>query len=107
MAKQTVICTYRVRPDGEDGFVALLRRHWPALHALEVVTDEPALVFRSVGDGPPTFVEIFTWLDEGFARAREHPDVLAIWEPMEKLCEGRGGQPAMEFPHFDQLSLRG
>jgi hypothetical protein len=101
----TVICTYRVRPGGEDAFVELLGRHWPTLHDLGVVTDEPAQVFRSV-DEPPTFVEVFTWADAGFSRARSHPDVLAIWEPMEQLCEARDGRPPTEFPHFDAVSLR-
>jgi hypothetical protein len=106
MAKETVICTYRVRTGAEDPFADLLRRHWPTLRALEVVTDEPAQLFRSVGLGPPAFVEIFTWADGGFARAREHPDVLAIWEPMEQLCEEREGRPAMEFPHFQSLTVQ-
>src|SRR4051812_48662357 len=105
MAKHTVICTYRVQAGADDRFLDLLRRHWPTLHELGVVTDEPAAVYRSVATGPPTFVEIFTWGEEGFARAREHPDVLAIWEPMEQLCEERDGRPAMEFPHFEALAL--
>jgi hypothetical protein len=103
MAKDTVICTYRTRAGEDAAFVELLARHWPTLRDLGVVTDEPALVFRSVGQGPPTFVEIFTWLEDGFGRAREHPDVLAIWEPMEQLCEARGGLPAVEFPHFERV----
>jgi hypothetical protein len=32
-------------------------------------------------------------------RAHEHPEVLAIWEPMDTLCEQRNGKPNMEFPH--------
>jgi hypothetical protein len=103
MANETVICTYRVRAGAEADFSGLVNRHWPTLHGLEVVTDEPAQLFRSVGS-PATFVEIFTWVDGGFSRAREHPDVLAIWEPMEQLCEERDGSPAMEFPHFSSLT---
>ncbi|HMG25860.1 MAG TPA: hypothetical protein VKH36_03510, partial [Acidimicrobiia bacterium] len=95
---------YRVRPDGEADFLELVGRHWPLLHDLGVVTDDPALVFRSVAS-PPTVVEIFTWLYEGFSRASEHPDVLAIWEPMEQLCEERDGRPALEFPHFEPVAL--
>ena len=104
MAKHTVICTYRVKADADDRFLDLLRRHWPTLHELGVVTDEPARLLRRVGDGPPTFVEIFTWAEQGFERAREHPDVLAIWEPMDQLCEARDGRPGMEFPHFEAIS---
>src|ERR1700735_2786920 len=90
MANETVICTYRVRPDDEKRFVELLRRHWSTLHDLGFVTDEDPLVFRAL-DGGPTYVEIFTWVEGGFGRAHEHPDVLAIWEPMEPLLDERVG----------------
>jgi hypothetical protein len=103
----TVICQYRVRSSREGEFLALLRRHWPTLHGLGVVTDEPARAFRGVDEkGRPFFVEIFSWKNEGaFGRAHEHPEVLAIWEPMDGLCEGRDGRPNMEFPHVQPIAL--
>jgi hypothetical protein len=104
MAKETVICTYRVRADAEDRFLGLLGRHWRTLHTLGFVTDQESLVFRSLDDGP-TYVEIFTWVEGGFDQAHEHPDVLAIWEPMEPLLEDRDGHPKWEFPHFERVSL--
>jgi hypothetical protein len=104
MAKETVICTYRVRADAEEPFVALLRRHWRTLHDLEFVTDEKPQAFRSA-EGGVTYVEIFTWVAGGFGVAHEHPDVLAIWEAMDPLLEERGGQPKWEFPHFEPVSL--
>jgi hypothetical protein len=103
MANETVLCTYRVRANDEDRFKELLARHWSTLHSLGFVTDEEALVFRSL-TSPPTYVEIFTWVEGGFGQAHEHPDVLAIWEPMEPLLEERGGQPRWEFPHYERLS---
>lgn len=104
MANETVICTYRVRPDVEEEFRELLTRHWATLHELGLVTDEESLVFRSV-DAPPTYVEVFTWVEGGFDRAHVHPDVLAIWEPMDPLLEERDGLPKWEFPHFEQVGL--
>lgn len=98
MAKETVICTYRVRAGEEDAFRDLLREHWRTLRALEFVTDDAPSVFRAVDE--PTFVEIFTWVEGGFARAHEHPDVLRIWERMDPLLEDRNGRPKWEFPHF-------
>ena len=98
MAKETVICTYRVRSDKEHEFRALLSSHWDTLHELGFVTDERATAFRSLDE--PTYVEIFTWVEGGFGRAHEHPDVLAIWEQMDPLLEERGGRPKWEFPHF-------
>ena len=106
MPKETVICTYRVRADAEDRFLGLLSRHWRTLRDLGFVTDEKSLVFRSI-EGGVTYVEIFTWVEGGFERAHEHPDVLAIWEPMDPLLEARDGQPKWEFPHFEPVALPG
>jgi hypothetical protein len=104
MPNEVVICTYRVRAADEDRFVDLLSRHWRTLHELGFVTDEPAQVFRGVDDGL-TYVEIFSWVAGGFDQAHEHPDVLAVWEPMEPLLEDRAGRPRWEFPHFECVSL--
>ncbi|MGH8980082.1 MAG: hypothetical protein ACRDWE_03530 [Acidimicrobiales bacterium] len=104
MANQTVICTYRVRSDTEDKFVALLRSHWGTLRRLELVTGEQSLAFRSLDD-PPTYVEIFTWVEGGFDHAHEHPDVLEIWEAMDPLLEERGTLEKWEFPHFSPVAV--
>lgn len=104
MTNQTVICTYRVRPEAEDEFVKLLARHWDTLHDLGFVTDEESVVFRQL-NGRPTYVEIFTWVAGGFERAHEHPDVLAIWEPMDPLLEERDGRLKWEFPHYERVRL--
>src|SRR5215472_14418484 len=104
MAKETVLCTYRVRAGDEPAFKKLLAAHWKTLHSLGFVTDDEALVLRSVGD-PPTYVEVFSWVEGGFAQAHEHPDVLAIWEPMEPLLEERDGRPRWEFPHYERVNL--
>ena len=104
MAKETVICTYRVRASSEERFLELLGRHWGRLHDLGFVTDDESLVFRGT-DGGLTYVEIFTWVEGGFGQAHEHPDVLAIWEPMDPLLEDRDGHPKWEFPHFERVTL--
>jgi hypothetical protein len=105
VAEQTVICTYRVKRGNEAAFLDLLERHWPTLHELGFVTDEPARVLRQLGSTEPTLLEIFTWRDGGFQRAHEHPRVLAIWEPMEPLCEARDGAASMDFPHYEPIEL--
>jgi hypothetical protein len=99
MAKETVICTYRVRAAAEDQFRELLGEHWRMLHELGFVTDDRSTVLREV-DEEPTYVEIFSWVDGGFARAHEHPDVLMLWERMDPLLEDRAGRPKWEFPHY-------
>jgi hypothetical protein len=103
MANETVICTYRVRSDAEDDFRRLLGRHWQTLHELGFVTEAAPVILRHPDE--PTYLEIFTWVEGGFARAHQHPDVLAIWEPMEPLLEERDGRPKWEFPHFLPVTL--
>ena len=99
MAKETVICTYRVRAAAEEQFRELLGEHWSTLRELGFVTGDRSTVLREV-DEEPTYVEIFTWVDGGFARAHEHPDVLTLWERMDPLLEERDGRPKWEFPHY-------
>lgn len=103
MANETVICTYRARVDTEVAFLELLRRHWATLHELGFVSDMPSTVYRHTEE--PTYIEIFDWVAGGFEKAHEHPDVLAIWEPMEPLLEERDGRPRWEFPHFAKVDL--
>ena len=105
----TVICVYRVKPGQEDEFVQLLRRHWPALRSLGLVSEQPPQHFQGVEqNGRPLFVEIFEWVnEEASGLAHEHPEVMAIWEPMDKLTEPREGRPNMEFPHVRPLRVLG
>jgi hypothetical protein len=108
-APETVICLYRVRPGCEAEFARLLACHWPALRALGLVTDDLPQHFRGAErEGAPLFVEIFTWMSGAAAStAHEHPEVMAIWEPMDKLTERRDGKPNMEFPHVQRMDVLG
>ena len=102
----TVICHYRVAAGNESKFEILLDKHWPTLHRLGLVTGEPSRTFRGVeqDNEKPIYFEIFEWLDGAVERAHEHPDVMAVWEPMDHLCEKRGDKPSMEFPHVQALN---
>jgi len=106
---ETVICHYRVKGGCEEDFLALLQRHRPTLRRLGTVTDEPSRVYRGRDEqGRPTFWEIFDWRSAAaFEKAHQHPEVLAIWEPMDALCEPRDGRPNMEFPHVERVALAG
>ena len=104
---ETVICTFRVKPESLDEFLELHRRHWPQLLELGLVTPTPEQAFRAGATeaDQPTIVSIFEWIDATASdRAHEHPDVAEIWEAMEPLCESRNGRPSMEFPHFQPLA---
>jgi hypothetical protein len=104
--EQVVVCTYRVKTGCEKEFIALLERHWPTLRKLGLVREQPRMALqRWDTDTTSCFVEIFTWLDRGFEVAHQHPEVLALWEPMEQMCEARDGRPATEFPHYAVLSV--
>lgn len=101
-----VFCHYRVAAGNEPAFEALLRKHWLTLHRLGLVEDEPARHFKGEeAPGAPLYIEIFDWLDGAVERAHEHPEVMAIWEPMDQLCEPRGDRPGMEFPHLQPLHV--
>ncbi|HEY6420859.1 MAG TPA: hypothetical protein VIX59_17830 [Candidatus Binataceae bacterium] len=101
---QIVICTFRVKAGKESAFRELVNRHWPTLNRLGLVEPQPRMIMRGVGKGNEgDLVEIFAWKERAFETAHTHPEVMAIWDPMEKLCEARGGRPAMEFPHFETI----
>jgi hypothetical protein len=104
--KSVVLCTYRVKAGCEKEFIGLFKRHWPTLKRLGLVHERPrmALLGRDT-DRTSCFVEIFAWKDHGFELAHKHPEVLALWEPMEQMCEARDGHPATEFPHYSVLAL--
>jgi len=96
-----VVCSYRVRRGMEPEFRKLLRKHWTLLDRLQLVAEAPRLVLRSLGAKSCEMVEIFAWKPGGFEIAHKSPEVLALWEPMEQMCESRDGRPATEFPHFE------
>ena len=104
---QTVICTYRVQSGAEEAFLEHLERHWPTLRRLGLATDAPPQIYRGTDkSGATFFTEIFAWRDAAApARAHELPEVMAVWEPMGKLCESRDGRPSMEFPHVQPVVL--
>jgi hypothetical protein len=107
MAATTVIATYRVKAGSEAEFEGLLARHWPTLEGVGLVSGERAIVYRGQDEpGEAVYYEVFDWKDAGSPGvAHETPAVMAIWEPMGALCEGRKGRPAMDFPHVERVRL--
>ena len=102
---EIVICHYRVRKNCEADFEVLLEKHWPTLQRLGLVTDTTSQIYKGTEQrsDDPIYFEIFEWLDGASERAHEHPEVMAIWEPMDQLCEARGDKPNMEFPHVERF----
>lgn len=103
---QTVVAIYRVRADMEDEFFGLLRKHYPALKGVGLVTDDVPIVYRGTESGEPIVFEIFSWKDETAPdTAHQLPHVMAVWEPMGACLESRDGKPKMEFPHVSKLDF--
>lgn len=103
---ETVICTFRVQPGQEAAFEGLLARHWPTLRKLGLATETPTQLFKGSEEGGTFYVEIFEWRSrEAAGLAHDQPEVMAIWEPMGGLCEGRGGKQAMSFPHVQPAGI--
>jgi hypothetical protein len=104
----TSLCIYRVKPGSEAAFRALLAKHWPTLRRVGLAPDVPSTIYEgSEGEGAPLFVELLHWIEEeGPNTAHEIPDVMAVWEPMGKLCESREGRPPMEFPRVERIEIR-
>ncbi|MDH3707669.1 MAG: hypothetical protein OES57_16505 [Acidimicrobiia bacterium] len=103
---ETVICTFRVRADRVDDLLALRPRHHETLRRLQLITDRPTHTYLGEeSDGPgPVVVDIFEWVDgEAAERAHGHPEIAALWEQMEQLCEARHGRRSMDFPHFQPV----
>lgn len=104
---EIVLCTYRVRAGQEDALLALCREHDVVLRELDLVTDEPTVCYRGQDDqGRPFLVKTFTWRSAAaVTAAHQHPEVAALWERMDPLCEPRDGRPGMEFPHVERVTL--
>ena len=85
-----MLCVYRPKKGKAEDLLALVKRHWPALRAAGLATDEPAVVYRASDKRTRRqfFVEIFSWRDEqASAAAHETSAVRAIWDPMEQVLE--------------------
>jgi hypothetical protein len=104
----TSLCLYRVKRGSEADFRALLAKHWPALKRAGLGADTPSTIYQGTEEGgAPLFVELLHWRDaEGPNRAHELPGVMAVWEPMGKLCEARDGRPPMEFPGVERIDVK-
>lgn len=83
--------TYRPKKGKEEEIFALVKKHWPALKAIGLATNDPAKVYRATDkrSGQVYFIEIFAWRDEEASSiAHQTPEVMAIWEPMGPNLEG-------------------
>jgi hypothetical protein len=88
-----VQAVYRPNKGCEEQLFALVKRHWPVLRGVGLVSGEVVL-YRAVDKitKEVSFVEIFSWTDEKApGLAHQMPEVMAIWEPMTPLIQGGRG----------------
>jgi hypothetical protein len=87
----TMLVTYTPKPGSESELLRLVKKHWPTLRQLGLVTSTPGRVWRGTDkrSGRASFVEIFDWADDSASEtAHQTPEVMAIWETMGPLLEG-------------------
>ena len=84
-----VLCTYWPKPGREADLQRLLERHGPTLDSLGLKVAGRGVAWRVTGkDGAVRFVERFDWTSQAAVdRAHEHPEVMAMWEPIGALCD--------------------
>ena len=86
----TMLVTYRPKQGKEEELLALVRRHWPALQEVGLVTQDPARIWRATDkrSGEVSIVEMFQWKDaDASGIAHRTPKVMAIWDPMGPILE--------------------
>ena len=97
---ETVVVTYRVRPGKEEDLARALAEHWTTVRRLGLVLPWPHLTLQGADEnGAPIFLDVLAWKDHD-APDSAPPEVRAIWDRLEALCEKRAGRPGIEFPEF-------
>jgi len=82
---------YRPKDGSEGALRDLVQRHWPAVHATGLTTEDVARTWKATDhkSGKVAFVELFEWKDADAPRvAHETPEVMALWEPMGQHLAG-------------------
>jgi hypothetical protein len=85
-----MLVRYTPKAGSEERLLDLVRRHWPTLRHLGLVTSSPTQLFRGKDKrtGRVSIFEIFEWADETSSdTAHQTPEVMAVWEPMGPLLE--------------------
>ena len=96
---ETVLATFRVKPDQLPAFLKLMPQYWSELRAQNLVLAEPHLILQGDEHGRPTIVEVFSWKDHD---APEHVPVQIqqYWDKINSMVEPRDGHPGVEFPEM-------
>ncbi len=87
----SVLVTYRLKKGAEAQFLPLLKKHWPTLDRLGLVSKEKPKIWRAENTRSPgsiSYVELMQWKDASCPDvAHQTPDVMKVWEPMGPLLD--------------------
>jgi hypothetical protein len=102
-----VFAVYKPRPGGDAPLRKLIGEHVPTLRRLQLVTDRAPIFMRSSNGA---YIEVFEWVsDEGAERAHDHPEVMRLWEAMEKVAEFKPlaslPEAAKAFSHYEPVAV--
>jgi hypothetical protein len=98
-APETVLATFRVKPDQLSAFLKLMPEYRAALRAQDLVLADPHLLLQGEEHGRPTIVEVFSWKNHD---APEHvpSQIQNYWDKINAMVESRDGHPGVEFPEM-------
>ena len=102
---ETVMATFRVKPDQIDAFLKMMPDYWAALRADNLVMPDPHILLRGTENGKPIVVEILTWKTHD---APDHApaDIQSYWSKMHAIVEDRDGHSGIEFPEMTIVKSR-
>lgn len=89
-APVTMLVSYFPKPGKEKALLALVRKHWPTLRRVKLVSKMAPKIWRArdVREKTSYFVEMFQWKDEKSSGiAHQTPEVMAIWESMGPILQ--------------------
>jgi hypothetical protein len=92
---ETVLITFRPKPQAEQELAEVIANHWKEARRLDLVLATPHLTLRGRdGAGRFVFTEVLTWRDASAPDAAP-PAILEIWKRMNELVEERDGRPGL------------
>jgi hypothetical protein len=97
---ETVLVTYHVKEGKADELARMLDLTWATYRRLGLVFEKPHLVMRGEEESGVFFAEILPWKSHS---APDHapPEVKALWDQIQFLCERRHGRDTIEIPEVE------
>lgn len=102
---ETVMATYRVKPEEIDAFLKMMPEYWAALRERDMVIPVPHVLLRGEENGKPIVVEILSWKAHGIPDDVP-PAIQAYWDKMNAMVEARDGHKGIEFPEMTIVPVK-